>query len=93
MPLDRTGTMSTVRITDTDGDRLDRGTSYDRALGPMQFIPGTWRLVGSDPNEDGRKNPQDLADAASATRSLPRSMRVRDGSMVEVTGSSPRARR
>lgn len=61
------GTNGTARITDTDGGRLDRDTSYDRAVGPMQFIPGTWRVVGSDANGDGSKNPQDLADAATAT--------------------------
>jgi len=61
------GTNSTARITDTDGGLLDRDTSYDRAVGPMQFIPGTWRVVGSDANGDGSKNPQDLADASTAT--------------------------
>ena len=61
------GTNSTARITDTDEGRLDRDTSYDRAVGPMQFIPGTWRVVGSDADGDGSKNPQDLADAATAT--------------------------
>jgi Transglycosylase SLT domain len=61
------GTNNTARITDTDGGRLDRDTSYDRAVGPMQFIPGTWRVVGSDANGDGSKNPQDLNDAATAT--------------------------
>jgi hypothetical protein len=61
------GTNSTARITDTDRGRLDRDTSYDRAVGPMQFIPGTWRVVGADANGDGSKNPQDMADAATAT--------------------------
>jgi len=61
------GTNGTARITDTDRGRLDRDTSYDRAVGPMQFIPGTWRVVGSDANGDGVKNPQDLDDAATAT--------------------------
>jgi Transglycosylase SLT domain len=61
------GTNNTARITDTDGGRLDRDTSYDRAVGPMQFIPGTWRVVGADANGDGGKNPQDLTDAATAT--------------------------
>jgi len=61
------GTNGTARIRDTDGGRLDRDTSYDRAVGPMQFIPSTWRVAGSDANGDGVKNPQDLADAATAT--------------------------
>lgn len=61
------GTNGTARITDTDDGRLDGDTSYDRAVGPMQFIPGTWRAVGSDANGDGVKNPQNLDDAATAT--------------------------
>ena len=60
------GTNGTARITDTDGGRLDRDTSYDRAVGPMQFIPSTWRVVGSDGNGDNVKNPQNMADAATA---------------------------
>jgi hypothetical protein len=61
------GTNGTARITDTDRGRLDRDTSYDRAVGPMQFIPSTWRVVGSDGNGDNVKNPQNMADAATAT--------------------------
>ena len=37
IPLD--GTRGTRLITDTDGGLLDGDTSYDRAVGPMQFIP------------------------------------------------------
>ena len=33
----------------------------------MQFIPSTWRIVGSDLDGDGVKNPQDINDAAAAT--------------------------
>lgn len=65
IPLD--GSNGTARITDTDDGRLDRDTVYDRAVGPMQFIPGTWRVVGSDADGDGVKNPQDMADAATST--------------------------
>jgi hypothetical protein len=65
MALD--GSNGTARITDTDGGSLDRDTTYDRAVGPMQFIPGTWRVVGSDADGDGVKNPQDMVDAATAT--------------------------
>ena len=60
------GTNGTARITDTDGGRLDRDTSYDRAVGPMQILPSTWRVVGSDGNGDNVKNPQNMADAATA---------------------------
>ncbi|GAB2758425.1 hypothetical protein GCM10027174_38400 [Salinifilum aidingensis] len=40
-------------IPDTDGGRLDGDARWDRAVGPMQFIPRTWRAVaepGMDPN-------------------------------------------
>ena len=61
------GTNGTARITDTDGGRLDGDTVHDRAVGPMQFIPSTWRAVGVDADGDGVKNPQDMADAATTT--------------------------
>src|SRR5664279_251574 len=61
------GANGTARIMDTDQGQLDRDTTYDRAVGPMQFIPGTWGVVGTDASGDGVKNTQDLADAAAAT--------------------------
>jgi len=65
IPLD--GSNGTARITDSDGGLLDHDTVYDRAVGPMQFIPSTWRVVGVDADGDGVKNPQDIVDAATAT--------------------------
>jgi hypothetical protein len=61
------GSHGTARILDTDHGRLDRDTVYDRAVGPMQFIPGTWKVAGVDANGDGVKDPQNMADAAAAT--------------------------
>jgi hypothetical protein len=65
IPLD--GRHGTASIRDSDGGALDRDRSWDRAVGPMQFIPGTWRVVGVDANRDGTKDPQNLDDAATAT--------------------------
>jgi hypothetical protein len=61
------GSNNTATIRDTDGGAYDRDLTWDRAVGPMQFIPGTWRVVGVDANGDGRKDPQNIADAATAT--------------------------
>ncbi len=54
-------------VHDSDGGTIDRDPVWDRAVGPMQFIPGTWRTVGVDADGDGVKNPQNLSDAATAT--------------------------
>jgi len=61
------GTRGTARIMDTDGGLLDRDPIYDRAVGPTQFIPSTWRVVGVDASGDGVKNPEDMTDAATST--------------------------
>ena len=61
------GTRNTARILDSDGGRWDGDATYDRAVGPMQFIPGTWRGVGVDAEPDGARNPQDIDDAGAST--------------------------
>ena len=53
-------------IADTDGGRLDGDTRYDRAVGPMQFIPSTWALYGIDGNGDRVASPFNINDAALA---------------------------
>lgn len=58
------GTMGNMEIADTDGGRLDGDAELDRAMGPMQFIPETWRLYGVDANNDDVINPDNIDDAA-----------------------------
>lgn len=55
-----------ARVADTDGGRWDGDRVVDRAVGPMQFLPGTWRLAGVDADRDGTVDPQDIDDAAAA---------------------------
>lgn len=54
-------------IRDTDGGELDGNASYDRAVGPTQFLPATWKAYATDGNGDGFADPQNLYDAAATT--------------------------
>lgn len=64
LPLD--GSAGLLAIRDTDGGLLDGDTTWDRAVGPFQFIPSTWHRWGIDSDGDGRKDPNDIEDAALA---------------------------
>nr|WP_020670334.1 lytic murein transglycosylase [Amycolatopsis nigrescens] len=54
-------------IADSDGGRFDADPVWDRAVGPTQFIPSTWRNYASDGNGDGESNPNNIYDATLGT--------------------------
>ena len=51
---------------DTDGGLLDGDSARDHAVGPMQFIPSTWKRWATGANGDGRSDPGNIVDAATA---------------------------
>jgi membrane-bound lytic murein transglycosylase B len=58
--------------------------SYARAMGPMQFLPGTWARYASDADGDGVADPQNLYDAtlAAARYLCTGGLNLRDQSQV-----------
>ncbi|MFE9578481.1 lytic transglycosylase domain-containing protein [Nocardia sp. NPDC006044] len=62
IPLD--GSPGVALVKDTDGGALDGDPEFDRAIGPLQFIPETWKRWGVDANGDGVADPQNIDDAA-----------------------------
>ncbi|WP_435531021.1 lytic transglycosylase domain-containing protein [Rhodococcus spelaei] len=62
VPLD--GAPGLAEIPDTDGGAMDGDPVHDRAMGPLQFIPETWKRWGVDANGDGVADPDNIDDAA-----------------------------
>jgi hypothetical protein len=55
-----------MAIPDSDGGAWDGDSEWDRAVGPVQFIPQTWARWGADGNNDGVTNPNQIDDAVLA---------------------------
>ena len=62
IPLD--GGPGVAEIPDTDGGAMDGDPVHDRAMGPLQFIPETWKRWGVDANGDGVADADNIDDAA-----------------------------
>ncbi|HEX2212764.1 MAG TPA: lytic transglycosylase domain-containing protein [Mycobacterium sp.] len=58
------GTNGNLEIMDDAKVSHDGETEFARAMGPMQFIPETWRLYGVDANNDGEISADNMDDAA-----------------------------
>lgn len=57
-------------VHDTDGGRLDGDAQWDRAVGPMQFLPQTWAVYARDGNNDGLMQVDQIDDAALAAATM-----------------------
>jgi Transglycosylase SLT domain len=69
-----------VIVQSTGGGRV----TYARAMGPMQFLPGTWARYASDGDGDGVADPQNVYDAtlAAARYLCSGGLNLRDQSQV-----------
>jgi membrane-bound lytic murein transglycosylase B len=55
-----------AQVPDSDGGAIDGDTEGDRAVGPMQFLPQSWRNWHTDAGGDGVEDPQNIYDATMA---------------------------
>jgi membrane-bound lytic murein transglycosylase B len=78
--LDGTLPGNEVIVQSNGGGRV----TYARAMGPMQFLPGTWARYASDGDGDGVADPQNLYDAtlAAARYLCTGGLNLRDQSQV-----------
>ncbi|MEY2847775.1 MAG: hypothetical protein RI885_440 [Actinomycetota bacterium] len=56
----------TANVPDSDDGAIDEDSSVDRAVGPLQLIPDTWRNWHVDADGDGVEDLHDLDDASLA---------------------------
>ncbi|MCP2235880.1 hypothetical protein LY41_001699 [Prauserella halophila] len=62
-PLD--GSQGRAQVRDTDRGEIDGDSTWDRAVGPMRFLPAQWQRWGERATGDGGgPDPQDIDDAA-----------------------------
>ena len=57
-------------IPDTDGGLLDGDATWDRAVGPMQFIPQTWSTYGRSAGGSAEPDIDQIDDAALSAATL-----------------------
>ena len=57
------GAPGMAAVHDTDNGRWDGDRAWDHAVGPMQFLPSTWSVLGRDGGGDGRADPNNVYDA------------------------------
>ncbi len=53
-------------LKDSDDGVLDGNPSFDRAVGPMQFLPSTWHEYAVSATGVGTPDPENIFDAAAA---------------------------
>lgn len=61
VPLDGVGFQE---IPDTDAGAVDGDTEWDRAVGPMQFVPATWAAWATEANGDGVPDIHNIDDSS-----------------------------
>ncbi len=64
------GRNNTAVVADSEGGTLDRDSTFDHAVGPLQFLPTSWRVFGADGNGDGDADPHNIYDASLAAARL-----------------------
>ncbi|MFQ6146764.1 C40 family peptidase [Streptomyces seoulensis] len=55
---------NTTVVPDTDGGKWDGTANGERAVGPFQFLPSTWKSIGKDASGDQVADPHNADDAA-----------------------------